>query len=114
MSSTRIQTAASQKQVNGRGPLTVAIVGFGTVGRSVAKVLSSGTHPSLRLSAICNRGIDRKKVDWVSPDVVWTESIDSVVASDVDIVVELMGGLQPAGDLIRGALEAGTSVVTAN
>ena len=48
-----------------RAPLKVAIVGFGTVGRSVAKVLSSGIHPSLQLSAICNRGVERKKVDWV-------------------------------------------------
>jgi homoserine dehydrogenase len=97
-----------------RGPLTIAIVGFGTVGRSVAKVLSSGIHPSLRLSMVCNRGIERKRVEWVPSGVEWTESIDAVIDSDVDIVVELMGGLQPAGDLIRRSLEAGKSVVTAN
>jgi homoserine dehydrogenase len=96
------------------GPLTIALVGFGTVGRSVAKVLSSGIHPSLRLSVVCNRGIERKRVEWVPRGVEWTESIDAVINSDVDIVVELMGGLQPAGDLIRRSLEAGKSVVTAN
>jgi homoserine dehydrogenase len=95
-------------------PLAVAIVGFGTVGRSVAKVLSSGIHPSLRLAMICNRSIERKKVDWVPQGVDWTESIDAVVTSPVDIVVELMGGLEPAGDLIRRSLAAGKSVVTAN
>lgn len=106
--------------VNGRAPrhprepLNVAIVGFGTVGRSVAKVLSSGIHPSLRLTAICNRDVERKKVDWVPRGVQWTDSIDAVVASDADIIVELMGGLQPAGDLIRRSLKAGKSVVTAN
>jgi homoserine dehydrogenase len=89
-------------------------VGFGTVGRSVAKLLSSGIHPSLRLTAICNRGVERKKVDWVGPDVSWTESLDAIVSSDADIVVELMGGLEPAGDLIRRSLNAGKSVVTAN
>ncbi len=99
---------------SGRDPLKVAIVGFGTVGRSVAKLLSSGIHPSLRLTTICNRGIERKKVDWVPPGVEWTESIDAVIASDADIVVELMGGLEPAGDLIRRALLARKSVVTAN
>ena len=97
-----------------RAPLRVAIVGFGTVGRSVAKVLSSGIHPSLQLTTICNRGVERKKVDWVSDDVQWTESFDAVMASDADIVVELMGGLEAAGDLIRRSLEAGKSVVTAN
>jgi homoserine dehydrogenase len=98
----------------GRAPLKVAIVGFGTVGRSVAKVLSSGIHPSLRLTTICNRDVARKKVDWVAPGVDWTESIDAVVASDADIVVELMGGLEPAGDVIRRSLAARKSVVTAN
>ncbi len=96
------------------GPLTVAIVGFGTVGRSVAKVLSSGIHPSLQVAMICNRGVERKKVDWVPQGVEWTESIDAVIGSRVDIVVELMGGLEPAGDLIRRSLAAGKSVVTAN
>jgi homoserine dehydrogenase len=76
--------------------------------------LSSGNHPALRLIAICNRDVERKKVDWVSRDIAWTDSIDAILASDADIVVELMGGLEPAGDLIRRALEAGKSVVTAN
>jgi homoserine dehydrogenase len=106
--------SARQRTKRVEGPLKVALVGFGTVGRSVAKVLSSGIHPSLRLTAICNRGIESKKVDWVPPDVRWTESMDAVIASDADIVVELIGGLEPAGDLIRRALEARKSVVTAN
>ncbi len=111
---TEAAAARSAGPASARVPLKVAIVGFGTVGRSVAKVLSSGIHPSLQLSAICNRGVERKKVEWVRPDVQWTDSIDAVIASDADIVVELMGGLQPAGDLIRRALHAGKSVVTAN
>jgi homoserine dehydrogenase len=106
--------ARETPESSGRGPLTVAIVGFGTVGRSVAKVLSSGIHPSLHLAMVCNRDVERKKVDWVPRGVAWTENIDAVVNSDVDIVVELMGGLQPAGDLIRRSLRAGKSVVTAN
>jgi homoserine dehydrogenase len=92
----------------------VAIVGFGTVGRSVAKVLSSGIHPSLQLTTICNRGVERKRVDWVPAHVQWTDSIDAVIGADADIVVEVMGGLQPAEDLIRRSLQAGKSVVTAN
>jgi homoserine dehydrogenase len=110
----KVETARARVITSAQPPLKVAIVGFGTVGRSVAKVLSSGNHPSLRLSAVCNRGIERKKVDWVDPSVQWTDSIDAVIASDADIVVELMGGLDPAGDLIRRALQARKSVVTAN
>jgi homoserine dehydrogenase len=106
------QTTAAA--ASGRAPLRVAIVGFGTVGRSVAKVLSSGIHPSLLLTAVCNREVERKRVDWVAADVDWTDSFEAVIASDADIVVELMGGIEPAGDLIRRALKAGKSVVTAN
>ena len=98
----------------GRRPLKIALVGFGTVGRSVAKVLLSGNHPSLALAQICNRGVERKKVDWVPSHIEWTDDFDAIVSSDVDIVVELIGGLEPAGDLIRRSLKAAKSVVTAN
>ncbi len=94
--------------------LRVAVVGFGTVGRSVAKVLSTGIHPALHLTMICNRDVERKKVDWVPSGVQWTDNFDDVIDSDVDIVVELMGGLDAAGHLIRRSLESGKSVVTAN
>ena len=50
----------------------------------------------------------------MAADVYWTDSFEAVVALDADIVVELMGGIEPAGDLIRRALKAGKSVVTAN
>ena len=93
---------------------TVAILGFGTVGSSVAKILNERAGTNLRLTHICNRNIARKKVNWLSPDILWTENIQDVLASHADIVVEVMGGLQPTADWIRWALEAGKSVVTAN
>lgn len=92
----------------------VALIGFGTVGRSVAKILCERTGSELRLTHVCNRNVARKKVDWLPSQVVWTESIDDVLTSDVDIVVEVMGGLQPTEDWIRRALASGKSVVTAN
>ena len=95
-------------------PIDVAIVGFGTVGRSVGRILSSGTHPSLRLTHVCNRDVARKRVDWVPRDVVWTDDVQAVLTSDVDVVVELIGGLDPAAEWIQQALQAGKSVVTAN
>jgi homoserine dehydrogenase len=92
----------------------VALVGFGTVGRSVAKLLCQDANGPLVLTHICNRNIDNKKVDWVPPRVRWTSSIEEVLSSDVDIVIELIGGVQPAGEWVRRALRAGKSVVTAN
>ena len=95
-------------------PTRVAIAGFGTVGRSVVRLLQELAHPELRLTTILNRGIERKRVDWVDPAVRWTESIDDALADDVDVFVELIGGRSPAECWVRKALEAGKSVVTAN
>ena len=92
----------------------VALLGFGTVGSSVAKILCERPNTHLRLTHILNRSVARKKVDWLPSTVQWTENIDDVISSDAGVVVELMGGLQPSEDWIRQALAAGKSVVTAN
>ena len=92
----------------------VALLGFGTVGSSVARILCERANTHLRLTHVLNRNVARKKVDWHPSSVQWTENIDDVLSSDVDIVVEVMGGLQPTEDWIRRALGSGKSVVTAN
>jgi len=93
----------------------VALVGFGTVGKAVAGLLAARTHEhSLRLTHVFNRDICSKRVGWIGDDVQWTEDINDVLASDADIVVELMGGLHPAYEFVRRALLEGKSVVTAN
>jgi homoserine dehydrogenase len=94
-------------------PLKVAILGFGTVGASAARILSERNLPGLALTQVYNRNVARKRVDWL-PSVTWTEDLDSVLTSDADVIVELMGGLTPAHDCVRRVLEAGKSVVTAN
>ncbi|MGA9504940.1 MAG: homoserine dehydrogenase, partial [Terriglobales bacterium] len=91
-----------------------ALLGFGTVGSSVAKILCERSNTHLSLSHVLNRNVARKKVDWLPSSVQWTENIDDVLSSNADIVVEVMGGLQPAEDWIRRALQSGKSVVTAN
>jgi len=97
-----------------RRPLKIALFGFGTVGSSVARILTESRLQELQLTHIFNRNVARKRVDWAPAGVVWTEDADAVLASDVDVVVELAGGLDPAGTWVRRAIEAGKSVVTAN
>jgi homoserine dehydrogenase len=92
----------------------VALLGFGTVGQAVARILCSGELPQVRLTHIFNRNVDAKRVDWVPSSVRWTDSPEEIFASDADIIVELVGGLHPAYEWVRGALMAGKSVVTAN
>jgi homoserine dehydrogenase len=92
----------------------VALIGFGTVGSSVARILCERSNTHLRLTHILNRNVARKKVDWLPSSVQWTENIDEVLSSNADIVVEVMGGLQPTEDWVRRVLASGKSVVTAN
>ncbi len=92
----------------------VALVGFGTVGRSVARILCDRSDERLRLTHICNRNVEKKKQPWIPDDVIWTDDFQTVLNSDTKIVIELIGGLHPAEDFVRGALIAGKSVVTAN
>jgi len=109
-------TSSSTSNATGAGAQTckVALLGFGTVGSSVAKILCERSNTHLRLTHVLNRNVARKKVDWLPSSVQWTENIDDILSSNVDIVVEVMGGLQPTEDWIRRALESGKSVVTAN
>jgi homoserine dehydrogenase len=102
-------------------PLRVAIFGFGTVGRSVARILvesaTAGQNSGLELTHIFNRKVARKRVDWIPSSVLWTQDADALLTSapgSPDVIVELAGGLTPAGDWVRKAIASGKSVVTAN
>jgi homoserine dehydrogenase len=95
-------------------PLRIALFGFGTVGSSVARILVESKPQGLELTHVFNRGVERKRVEWTPKSVEWSEDADAVLGSDVDVVVELAGGLEPAGGWVRRALGAGKSVVTAN
>jgi homoserine dehydrogenase len=94
----------------------VAILGLGTVGGSVAKALR--IHKGIVLTHVYNRDVARKRssaaAEFVGPDALWTSEIDDVLSSDVDVVAELVGGMEPAGAWIEKALKSGKSVVTAN
>src|SRR5690348_15613124 len=63
--------------------LKVALLGFGTVGGSAARILCDLKPCGLRLTHVYNRNVARKRADWVPSSVVWTESIDDVLGSDV-------------------------------
>ena len=99
-------------------PIRVAILGFGTVGSSVAKVLAASKFPGIELTHIYNRNVERKRISaaakFVPKTAIWTEDITAVLNSRVDVVIELMGGLNPAESWLRKALSSGKSVITAN
>src|ERR1700744_1187797 len=109
---------AAIKDAKKSSVVKVALLGVGTGGRSVARVLAASKLPGIELTYIFNRNVERKRssaaAKAVPNSVMWTDSIEVILLSDVDIVVELMGGLNPVEGWIRKALSAGKSVVTAN
>jgi homoserine dehydrogenase len=109
-----MQAPQSESTRPAGAPFRVGLAGFGTVGRAVARILCENPPPHVKLTHIFNRNIDRKRVDWVPGDVRWTEQIDDLISGPVDVMVELVGGIDPAGQWVMRALTAGKSVVTAN
>lgn len=99
--------------------LRIGLLGFGTVGSAFAEVLAASGNEDVRITRVFNRGVARKRgherAKFVAEDAVWTERVEDVLeATDVDVVVELMGGLDPAEGWLRAALSSGKHVVTAN
>lgn len=96
----------------------IAILGFGTVGSSVAQLLRAQKFPGIELTHIYNRDVERKRTGATAKGlpstIVWTENIQDVLTSDVDVVIETIGGIDPIEGWLRKALNSGKHVVTAN
>jgi len=96
----------------------VALIGFGTVGSSVVRVLAAQKFEGIELTHIFNRNVARKQAlpaaKLVPATTKWTENIDDVLNGKADVIIELTGGLNPTESWIRKALASKKSVVTAN
>ena len=101
--------------------LRVAVAGLGTVGRAVIRLLQDdrarlhrqiGTE--LDLTTVFDRSHKTKDVSWLPSTTRLTDSVEEFLASPADIVVELIGGEQPADRIIKEGLSQKRAVVTAN
>ncbi|MDP9023290.1 MAG: homoserine dehydrogenase [Actinomycetota bacterium] len=104
-----------------RRVIRIGLLGCGVVGAGVARILdehrddiAARTGARLEITRVAVRDPARHR-DVPLPAEVFTDDPAAVVdADDVDLVVEVIGGLQPAGDLLRRALKQRKPVVTAN
>lgn len=101
-------------------PVRVALLGAGTVGAAVARLLVSRADlytqrvgAPVELTGIAVRDLSRPRDLTGVPDGLLTDDPEPLVA-DADVVVEVMGGLQPSRGLIEQAFAGGADVVTAN
>ena len=97
----------------------IGLLGLGTVGAGVAAILASptGRHPlvgELALKRVAVRDLNRPRPIELPSELLTTDPESVVDDPSVDIVVEVMGGLEPARSLILRAIAAGKPVVTAN
>ncbi len=104
-----------------RAPLKVALLGCGSVGSQVYRLLTEQSADlkaragaPLEIVGVAVRDPGRPRDISVKPDLLTTDGLDLVTRPDVDIVIELIGGIEPARTLLVAALTAGKSVVTAN
>ncbi|GAA1178222.1 homoserine dehydrogenase [Nesterenkonia xinjiangensis] len=100
-------------------PLTIGLLGAGSVGAQVARTLveerdliSARVGAPVRLIGVAVRDVEAPR-DWRIPGELLTTDAESLV-DQADLVIELLGGLEPAGALIDRALRRGAGVVTGN
>jgi homoserine dehydrogenase len=97
----------------------VGLLGLSPAGSAIAARLTGpDAPPSLELTHICDRRAREKRArqpeSSASSQLTWTDRFDDLLTSDIDIVVEAVGGTEPVLDLLRAALLTGKSVVTVN
>ncbi len=102
-----------------RKSIGVGLLGLGTVGTGVANIIQTpeGRNPlvgGIKLVRVAVRDLKRPRGASISPDLLTNDPNKVVDDPSVDVVVEVMGGIEPALSLILRAIAKGKSVVTAN
>ncbi|MCC5574129.1 homoserine dehydrogenase [Microtetraspora sp. AC03309] len=99
----------------------MALLGCGVVGSQVVRLLreqesdlAARVGAPLELVGVAVRKPGRKRDAEIDPALLTTDAESLVTRDDVDIVVEVIGGIEPARSLILAAMASGKSVVTAN
>lgn len=102
--------------------LNISVAGFGTVASGLVKILAENKDwirrrigKDINIRAVLVRDLEKKRSVALGPDTLLTSDLNAFLAvQNVDVVVELIGGLTTAQTIITKALESGRHVVTAN
>lgn len=97
----------------------IGVCGFGTVGKNLVShflkyqdLISNNCNEKITISVIADRSIQKKKFE--DDNIQFSSDILSVVQSDCDLIIELVGGVDVAKELVTKAIENNKSVITAN
>lgn len=101
--------------------LNVGLIGFGNVGSGVAKLLQkrkkfikNKVHTEIILQTVCDRIIHSQNTKSLEKVALTSHYQDVLNNPNIDVVIELIGGMYPAKEIVIGALKNGKHVVTAN
>ena len=92
--------------------LKLGLIGLGTVGSGVYK--SAASFSNIEITKIAVKNITKPRSVEVSREMLTDNPYEVVTDPSIDVVVELIGGVEPAWDYIKTALENGKHIVTAN
>ena len=97
----------------------IGIIGFGTVGKGIYRILNSkiNVHPILKeieIVGIAVKNINKKRDIELENNLLINNPFELIDDPNIDVIVEVMGGIEIAKDIILKSLKAGKSVVTAN
>jgi homoserine dehydrogenase len=102
-------------------PLRVGLLGLGTVGQGVARILLENAEGlagragfELQLKQAADLDLDREFDVTIDRDILTTDAFEVCSKDDIDVIVEAIGGTTIARELVLAAIGAGKSVVTAN
>lgn len=101
--------------------INLGLIGFGTVGTGVVKILQQNSEIiqarlgfPVKLKRVVDLDIERSRGVTLEKGVLTREAMDILNDPQIDIVIELIGGLEPARTFIAKAIAAGKHVITAN
>ena len=110
----------TDSDASARPPLKVVLLGAGTVGLEVARLLvgsaadlAARVGAPLELVGVAVRDASKPR-EGLDPALITDDALSLVSRGDIDIVIEVMGGIEPARELMLAAMKSGASVVTAN
>ena len=97
----------------------IGLLGYGTVGTGTAEIILDPTGRNnllqdIQIARVGVRSLDKPRSPELPPEVLTTDLAAIVSDPEIEIIVELLGGLEPSRSLILQAIEHGKHIVTAN
>ena len=102
-------------------PMRIGLIGLGNIGAGVLRTLDTNAETiagriarPLHLTRIADMDTTIRRDVPYDPAIMCADAMDLIGDSDIDVIIELIGGLEPARTFVEKSLQAGKHVVTAN